>query len=312
MDAAYRTPLVDCFRRGEVARDIRLLAAAGGVAPRAHEQVALLMLLVDDADPEVAATAEVTLGRLPAASLAAFLARADVSPEVREFFARRGAQPGERPAERTDIPLLEEPDAVVPDASSSPVEQAASSSPAVQPDSPPPVGQGASSSPTQPDSLSPAGQGYSPAPADAPEEDEERKGTAQRLASMNVSARIKVAMQGTREERSVLIRDPNRLVSSAVLSSPKLTESEVEAIARMANVSDEVLRIVGTTRNWVKNYNVIAALTRNAKTPIAISLGLLNRLVERDIKMLASDRNIPEPIRVAARKLYVHNQSRRQ
>ena len=52
-------------------------------------------------------------------------------------------------------------------------------------------------------------------------------------------------MQGTREERSILVRDPNRLVSSAVLSSPKLTESEVEAIARMTNVSDEVLRIVG-------------------------------------------------------------------
>ena len=81
-------------------------------------------------------------------------------------------------------------------------------------------------------------------------------------------------MQGTREERGVLIRDPNRLVSSAVLSSPKLTESEVEAIARMTNVSDEVLRIVGTTRSWIKNYNVIAALARNAKTPVAISLTL--------------------------------------
>ena len=69
MDAAYRTPLVDCFRRGDVARDIRLLAAAGGVAPRAHEQIALLMLLVDDSDPEVAATASATLARLPAGPL---------------------------------------------------------------------------------------------------------------------------------------------------------------------------------------------------------------------------------------------------
>jgi hypothetical protein len=86
----------------------------------------------------------------------------------------------------------------------------------------------------------------------------------------------------------------------------------VEAIARMANVSDDVLRIVGTTRNWIKNYNVVSALTRNAKTPIAISLNLINRLVERDIKMLATDRNIAEPVRVAARKMHVHNQTRRQ
>lgn len=279
MDAAYRTPLVDCFRRGDVARDIRLLAAAGGVAPRAHEQVALLMLLVDDSDAEVAATASATLVRLPAGPLAAFLARADVSPEVRAFFGARGVTPAEQPAEKSDTPLLEDPSS-------------------------------ATTADVTADEASATAGDAAVAPAAAGED--VRKGTAQRLASLTVSERVKVAMQGTREERAVLIRDPNRLVSSAVLSSPKLTESEVEAIARMANVSDEVLRIVGTTRNWIKNYNVIAALARNAKTPIAISLGLLNRLVERDIKMLASDRNIPEPIRVAARKLYVHGQARRQ
>ena len=108
MDAAYRTPLVDCFRRGDVARDVRLLAAAGGVAPRAHEQVALLMLLVDDSDPEVAATASATLARLPAGPLAAFLARADVSSEVRAFFGARGVTPAEQPAEKSDAPLLED------------------------------------------------------------------------------------------------------------------------------------------------------------------------------------------------------------
>jgi len=283
MDAAYRTPLVDCFRRGDVARDIRLLAAAGGVAPRAHEQITLLMLLVEDPDPEVAATANATIARLPAGPLAAFLARSDVSSEVRAFFAVRGIVAADLPGEKSDAPLIDEDSAGAADTEVR--------------------GEGGV-----------ADRASAPAPdAEAPDGDEgQRKGTAQRLALLSVSERIKVAMQGTREERGVLVRDPNRLVSSAVLSSPKLTESEVEAIARMANVSDEVLRIVGTTRSWIKNYNVIAALTRNAKTPIAISLNLLNRLVERDIKMLASDRNVPEPIRVAARKLYVQNQSRRQ
>jgi hypothetical protein len=151
-----------------------------------------------------------------------------------------------------------------------------------------------------------------PATGDRADVEGARQGSAQRLALMTVSERVKAAMQGTREERSILIRDPNRLVSTAVLSSPKLTESEVETIARMTNVGDEVLRCIGTTRTWIRNYNVIAALARNAKTPIAISLGLLNRLNERDIKALSVDRNVPEPIRVAARKMYVHSQSRRQ
>jgi hypothetical protein len=152
----------------------------------------------------------------------------------------------------------------------------------------------------------------SPDAAAAGGADPERRGAAQRLAMLSVAERMKVAMQGSREERAILVRDPNRLVSSAVLSSPKLTESEVEAIARMANVSDEVLRVLGTNRAWTKNYSVIAALTRNAKTPVSISLTLVNRLSERDVKMLSIDRNIPEPVRLSARKLCANRQSRRQ
>ena len=59
----------------------------------------------------------------------------------------------------------------------------------------------------------------------------------QRLSLMNVTQKVKTAMRGSREERGILIRDPNKLVGVAVLSSPKLTESEVEAFAKMASVS---------------------------------------------------------------------------
>jgi hypothetical protein len=129
----------------------------------------------------------------------------------------------------------------------------------------------------------------------------EARGLA-RLATLSVMQRMKVAMRGTREERGVLIRDPNRLVASAALSSPKLTENEIEGFARMANVSEDVLRTIGMNRAWVKNYVVALNLVRNPKTPVALSLQLLNRLTERDVKMLTSDRNVPEPLRIAARK----------
>jgi hypothetical protein len=126
--------------------------------------------------------------------------------------------------------------------------------------------------------------------------------TSRRLAQMNVMQRIKVAMRGRREERSILIRDPNRLVSVAVLSSPKVTDAEVESFAKMANVSEEVLRVIGMNRQWTKNYGVVAGLVRNPKTPVAISLTLLQRINDKDVRVLATDRNIPEPIRIAARK----------
>src|SRR5207245_2081890 len=79
----------------------------------------------------------------------------------------------------------------------------------------------------------------------------------QRLAKMGFSERLKAAVKGSREMRAILIRDPNKMIAAAVLSSPKLTEQEVESIARMANVSDDVLRAIGSNRAWTKNYGVV-------------------------------------------------------
>ena len=252
MDPGIRTPIVDAFRRGEVARDIRLLAARGAFAPAALDQVALLLVLLDDGDAEIAAAARSTVEQLPSGPLETFLKSPDVSKEIAAFFAGRGAPPPE------------------PVASERPLDGAAA---AAQEDLDPAI-------------VNDANEGT----------------LSKRITTMGVMEKVKLAMRGTREARGLLIRDPNRLVSSAVLSSPKLTEAEVEAFAKMGNVGEEVLRLIGTNRNWTKNYGVIAGLCRNAKTPVAISMHLLQRINDKDVKMLATDRNIPEPLRVAARK----------
>jgi hypothetical protein len=258
-DPGLRTPLLDFFRRGEVARDIRLQAAQGGMAPRAHEQIALLMVLLDDQDPEIRASADATIGMIPRASLEAFLARSDASREMREFFADRGILPAAVAAHDADEPLLD-------------------------------VG------------------GEVPHAADGeelPPGEEPRESTVQKIASLNVAQRMSLAMKGTREERAVLVRDPNKIVGAAVLSSPKLNETEVEAIAKMANVSEDVLRTIGHSRAWTKSYAVVHALVRNPKMPLALSMNFLQRINERDLRSLSTNRNIPEVLRIAARKKVV-------
>ena len=252
MDTGIKTPLIDFFRRGDVAHDVRLLAAQGALATRAHEQLALLVLLSSDSEPDVAAAANATLGMIPPASLSAFLARSDVSPEMREFFATRGVEPADVPATEADKPMVD----------------------------------------------------AAPEPEIADEEDDE-KSAMQRLSEMNVPQKMSRATKGTREERAILIRDPNKLIAVTVLSSPKLTDSEVESIAKMSSVSDEILRIISTNRNWMKNYVVASALARNPKTPLAISMHLLNRLNEKDLRTLSTNRNVPEVLRMSARKKIV-------
>jgi hypothetical protein len=127
----------------------------------------------------------------------------------------------------------------------------------------------------------------------------------QQIQQMTIVERVRAAMKGTREMRAMLVRDPNKMVSSAVLASPKLTMAEVESFAKMANVGEDVLRAIGQNRAWIKNYAVAASLTRNPKTPVAMSLNLLPRLIERDVRGLSVDRNVPEPLRLAARKKLV-------
>ena len=134
------------------------------------------------------------------------------------------------------------------------------------------------------------------------EKAEREQGLLNKLAAMNPAQRMSRAMKGTREERAILIRDPNKIVAAAVLSSPKLSEAEVEAIAKMTNVSDDILRIVGNTRAWMKSYRIVSALTRNPKTPQALALNLLSRLQEKDVKLIVTDRNIPDAVRTAARR----------
>jgi hypothetical protein len=250
MDPGLRSPLIDFFRRGEVARDVKLMAAQGAFAPRAHEQLALLVLLADDSDHDIAQVAGATISALPVEPLRAFLARTDVPAQMRAFFEARGVAPAAAAAADAEEPLVDTLTNV----------------------------------PNVPLAAEPEAQ-------------------SRLLSSLPVIERVKLAMKGTREQRASLVRDSNRLVAAAVLSSPKLTESEVEAFTKMGNVSEDVLRIIGMNRGWIKNYSISAGLCRNPKTPPSISMQLMHRLNERDLKLLSTERNIPEALRALARKL---------
>jgi hypothetical protein len=258
MDSGYRSPLIDLFLRGDADVATRMIGAQGALGLRAHEQLALLMILAGDPDHGVALQAETTLVSLPVPALSAFLARPEVSDAMRVFFAARGVQPAAPPS--------------VPDAT---------------------------------DNLA---EPLLDTPDDAPEPEGEAGGSTALLSTLPIIERIKLATKGTREQRAQLIRDSNRMVCTAVLSSPKVNESEVESFAKMANVSEDVLRIIGANRTWMKNYGVAHGLVRNPKTPPGISMQLLHRLSDRDVKAVATDRNVPETLRLAARRLMSRTQ----
>jgi hypothetical protein len=255
-------PLLECFIRGDVDPEVSLLAAQGALAPRADEQLAILVHLVTHDETHVATVANQTIAALPVEAIAGLIARNDTSEQVLAFFAARGIVPGAVATEDTDTPLIDTGD------EPEPIELV--------------------------DSADPAN------PARIP------------INAMTVPQRLKAAMKGTREQRAVLVRDPNRMIAAAVLSSPKLAQTEVEAFARMANVSEDVLRTISMNRGWMRKLAVAAALVKNPKTPAAISLHLLPRIPQRDVKNLSTDRNVPEALRLNAKKMLQRQQDRQK
>lgn len=130
-----------------------------------------------------------------------------------------------------------------------------------------------------------------------------RETLTRKIMRMNVVERLTLALKGDREARMLLIRDPNKLVQKCVLQSPRVSDTEVESFAAMGNVSEEVLRTISLTRKFMKSYSIAKNLVCNPKTPIDISLHILPRLTATDLKVLCTNKNIPDTLRSMAVKL---------
>jgi len=350
-EARATNPLVLQFRRGGVARDLRLMAAQGLLPLKPEDLLELWTGLVGDADEAVRAAAEKSLTDFAAAELLPILKSRDTPVAVLAWAVSRRAEPELREAtlQNTSLPddVIERLAPTLPQAlaelvvinqtrllRSTSLLVAIESNAGLSNDqkrrlrelretfrvgeqpAPSPAA-AVAAAPAEPPAAEPA-----PDVEQVPEDevlmtedeylvrtlsDEDRQKTekvnaVQKIYRSNTAEKLIIALKGTREERSILIRDPNRLVATAVLGSPRITEAEIESISAMKSVSDEILRTIGNHREWTKRYTVLNNLVRNPRTPVGIALGIVPRLNPRDIKGIAVDRNVPEPVRKQAQK----------
>ncbi len=131
-----------------------------------------------------------------------------------------------------------------------------------------------------------------------------RDSTLQKIAKLDIKGRIGLAMRGSKEERSILIRDGTKLVALAVLDSPKVSEGEVENFALQKNVLEAVLRAIPLRRRFAKNYAIVRNLVYNPRTPLDLSLGLMKNLLVHDLKNLSGNKEVSDTIRKLALRMY--------
>jgi hypothetical protein len=135
-------------------------------------------------------------------------------------------------------------------------------------------------------------------------QDEQRGSVLQKIAKLDIKGRIQLAMKGTKEERSILVRDGTKIVALAVLDSPKITDGEVEKFASQKNVLEAVLRYIPMKRRFAKNYAVIRNLVFNPRTPLDVALGLMKNLLTIDLKNLSGNKEVSETIRKLALRMF--------
>jgi len=132
------------------------------------------------------------------------------------------------------------------------------------------------------------------------------------LAAMNVSQKLKLALRGNRDARTLLARDNNKIIRRFVLNNPMLTEEEIINIARDKNATEEVLRVISERGDWVKSYGVRRALATNPKTPLVIALRQLATLLVSDLGRIARSKDVPQAIVIQARKMVIIARDRGQ
>ena len=127
----------------------------------------------------------------------------------------------------------------------------------------------------------------------------------QRVQTMGTGEKMQLAVKGSRDIRSILIRDPREEILVAVLNNPKITHSEIELLSKQKTTSTDILREIAKNKTWLRSYSIIHCLVSNPKTPTGISVQHIHNIRTKDLKYLAKDTNLPEAVRANAKKLLV-------
>jgi hypothetical protein len=124
----------------------------------------------------------------------------------------------------------------------------------------------------------------------------------QQLAGLTVSQRIRRAQVGTAGERAILVRDPDRRVAVAAIKNPSIQESEVVRISAARSAPEDVLRIIGTNKEWAGKYQIKLNLVMNPRCPLAFAARFVVQLRESELKMVARSKNVTGAVSQAARQ----------
>ncbi len=281
-------------------REEKLKAARGGVPLPAHDLGALLFFLAHDPDQEVRSAAVRTLRGMPDSLIETLAGSSDTHPRVIDLLARLHFT---RPALVAKIVSH-------PHVGTETLAFLAEKGMCRGADVPQETRSADPDREAEEGAAGDEGEKPEEESEEVDEESEEYKTKYQLSQQMGVSEKIKTAMTGDKEWRSILIKDSNKLVSGAAIKNPRITESEVLAIANSAVQNDEIIRVMCANKEWIKNYRIRKALVLNKRTPLPFALRQMATLSEKDIAAIAKSKNVSTVIATQARRIMIHKKEK--
>jgi hypothetical protein len=126
------------------------------------------------------------------------------------------------------------------------------------------------------------------------------KPLSMQIADMSKAEKIRLAAVGSKGARAILVRDNNKQVAQAAITSPQVTAQEAADAAKSKEVTEDVLRYIGNKKDWIKSGEVKHNLVFNPKTPVGISIKFLSHLRLDELRKLARSRNVSSQVRSLA------------
>lgn len=146
-------------------------------------------------------------------------------------------------------------------------------------------------------------------------EEEEEGGKSSNIAtkilSMSISEKVRMATLGGKGERDFLIRDNNRLVHMAAVTSPKVQLKDIQNWSSNRLMPDGVLCFIAQHRRYRRVYQIVVNLVSNPKMPVKVGVKLMPQLVKKDLKSLVKNRNISHALRRQAKELQKQREKKR-
>jgi len=241
-------------------------AISGGVAASPMERATLLFFLCYDKDREIKSAALAAMRALPLATVDELFASPAIHPRMLELLQK--LYPAAMPAETAEDDFVESGEELEEMSEEEAEEE-----------------------------ITPSGE------EEKEEEEEEYRSKYQLAQTMGVGEKIKMALTGDKEWRSLLVKDSNKLVNGAVVKNPRITEPEILTISKSVIQNDEILRVICHNKEWVKNYEIRKALVLNNKTPLPVALRFMGFLTEKDLAGIAKSKNVSSVLTNNARRM---------